>query len=278
MFIFEDRDFRNSYQRDPKEIDPERVLGFILKSEAEQARPSGKDVKFVELRGNEIRAREWGQGTQTVIQEPSGLGYTVATWLLYPFSLLGRFAEWNGGVERGRWPTPSSRLVRNLIDSINGMLAGIYPLVFGLIACAVVFVGARVFINSLITDQISSIRSIGDLQSFLYQIIASLLRLAAFAVGILMVFVSVLGVVANFLLLRASRRILYGLVTTYVAGPGAPEWATLRKNIIALPIPSTVKTLSFNLEEKERKDLIEGAERATLERLEEVLADGSHTA
>jgi hypothetical protein len=72
---------------------------------------------------------------------------------------------------------------------------------------------------------------------------------------------------ANRLLLRASRRVLYGLASTYVAGPGAPEWATLRRNIVALPIPTSVGTLSFDLHPDLRKKVIENARAATHEKV-----------
>ena len=87
------------------------------------------------------------------------------------------------------------------------------------------------------------------------------------AVPVLAVFASLLIVAANFFLLRVSRRILYSLVTTYVAGPGAPEWVAAKRNIIALPIPRSVTTLSFQMQAEERQGLIASARRATLTQL-----------
>jgi hypothetical protein len=99
-----------------------------------------------------------------------------------------------------------------------------------------------------------------------------LLTLLAVAIPVLVVFASLLGVVANFLLLRASRRILYSLVTTYVAGPGAHEWEVAQKrNVIALPIPRGVTTLSFDMLPKKRRALIESARLSTRAKLEKIL-------
>ena len=77
-----------------------------------------------------------------------------------------------------------------------------------------------------------------------------------------------LGILANWVLLPAARRILYGLVTTYVAGPGAPVWAVAeKKNIIALRIPPTVTTLSFDMAPEERNAVIASAREKTLAHL-----------
>lgn len=93
----------------------------------------------------------------------------------------------------------------------------------------------------------------------------------AVAVSVLLVFAGLLCVAANFILLRASRRILYGLVTTYVSGTGATEWATERRNIVALPIPPSVTTLSFDMPAKERQALIASARLTTLAKLNDIL-------
>jgi hypothetical protein len=100
------------------------------------------------------------------------------------------------------------------------------------------------------------------------------LVLIAVAVAVLVVFAGSLGVVANLVLLRASRRILYGLITTYVAGPGAAVWVRERRNIIALPVPPTVTTLSFKLQERDRRALIASARQVTLAKLTELLSGG----
>lgn len=150
MFIFEDNAFRKRYHCDPEEVDPGRVLGFLLKEEDEKVPPRGEDVEFVEaVPPSEFRAREWCQDSQTVVDEPSGLGSKVGAWMLYPFSLLGRLVDSYSEVEPGRWPAPRSRLARNLVHSVNGLLGGIHPGWLGLLACMVVVVGAWKVISFL---------------------------------------------------------------------------------------------------------------------------------
>jgi hypothetical protein len=142
MFVFEDSAFRKRYHRDPEEVDPGRVIGFLLKEEDDQVPPRGEDVEFVEaVPPSEFRAREWAKTVKTVVDKPSGLGSKVGAWMLYPLSFLGRLANSYSGSEPGRWPAPRSRLVRNLVDFVNGLIGGIHPGWLGLLVCMVVVLG-----------------------------------------------------------------------------------------------------------------------------------------
>jgi predicted acylesterase/phospholipase RssA len=276
MFIFEDSAFRKFYKREPVELGTEQILGFLLKRD-QPAAPRGEDIRFVrEVPASAFRAREWEEGNQKAVGEPAGLMSSVGAWLLYPFSLLGRVVEWNGGVERGRWPAPRSALARNLVQSVTGLLAGIHPPLFALLAWAVVAVGAWQVVSFLGIDQFNALRGADWTHPLSYVVRALMLVLVliAVAVAVLVVFAGSLGVVANLVLLRASRRILYGLITTYVAGPGAAVWVRERRNIIALPVPPTVTTLSFKLQERDRRALIASARQVTLAKLTELLSGG----
>jgi Patatin-like phospholipase len=276
IHIFEDKTFRKFHGREPEEIEPSHVLGFLLRKHEEQAPPRGKDVKFIEAGlAIDFKAREWSKDEKTEADARPGRGARIGAMALYPFSLLGRFVGWNAGVDRGRWPTPRSPAVRNLVTSVNGLLGGIYPPLFGALAFAVVAVGAWQVISFFGTDQVHALQATDwtDASSYASRPFAIILTLLAIAVTILIVFASLLGFMANFLLLRASRRILYGLVTTYVAGPGAPEWMADRRNIIALPIPPTVNTLSFKMTDETRKDLIKSGHQATSSKLKTLLAE-----
>ena len=276
MHIFEDKTFRKSHGREPEEIEPDHVLGFLLQEHEKPAPPRGEVVKFLEaVQFREFRAREWSGDRNTEADVRSGLGSKIGAMVLYPFSLLGRFVERNAGVDRGRWPPPRSPLVRNLVYSINGLLGGTYPPLFGALGFGVVVAGAWQVISFLGTDQLNALQATGwtDIWSYVTRLLAVTLTALAVAVVILLAFVSLLGFIANFLLLRAFRRILYGLVTTYVAGPGAPGWIAMRRNVIALPIPPTVKTLTFEMTAETRLDLITSAKQATFAKLKTLLSD-----
>ncbi|MGH7929705.1 MAG: patatin-like phospholipase family protein, partial [Candidatus Binatia bacterium] len=278
MHIFEDEAFRRFYGRVPEKIESACVLGFLLQEHEEQAGPHGGDVRFVDEESvGFVRAREWISDSKTEVDARPGLGSRIGALVLYPFSLLGRFVERNSKMEPGRWPTPRSPLARRLVQSIDGLLVGTYPPVLGVLGFGVVVVGAWQVISFLGIDQLNALQATdwSDLSSYARVPFALLLTLLAVAVAILVVFASLLGFVANFVLLRASRRILYGLVTTYVAGPGAPAWVAGKRNVIALPIPPTVTTLSFEMKAGTREDLIASAKQATLVKLRTLLPEQS---
>ena len=127
MFVFEDRAFRKHYHRVPESIEPNQILGFILAEGQEDPSPRGEHVAFVQATSvDQFHPREWLSDHGSTATEPHSWsrGARLGAWLLYPFALLARFLEWNGGMERGRWPNPRSPVARNLVLSINGLLGG----------------------------------------------------------------------------------------------------------------------------------------------------------
>jgi predicted acylesterase/phospholipase RssA len=277
MFIFEDECFREHYERTPSAIGTEDIVGFLL-DEGETAQITrGEDVAFAAQRGDTvIEAYEWTVSTTTNAAAKPALGARIAAWLLWPFAFLGRAVELNGHVERGRWPEPQSKLVRNLLSGFNGLFSGIYPLLFGLFAVFVVGLGAWQVITSLVQEQLRVWPSTDwtEPMSWFARPFSTVLALVFMIVAMLATFAAALGVLANRVLLRASRRLLYGLTSTYVAGPGAPEWATRRRNIVALPIPSSVGTLSFDLTPAVRRQVVDDAFSATREKVSKLIAAG----
>lgn len=276
MHVFEDEAFRRSYHRDPVAIDPARILGFVLHEGEAESQPHGEDVCFVEgVPKGQFNARERiPSRTKPIAASQTSLGLRLAAWALFPFSLLGRFAQWNGGVEAGRWPLPTSLASRNLLYSIDGLLGGLHAPLFGIMAIVIVGVGAWNVAEFLTIDQLRTSVATNWRDPIAYgpRALSVTLTALAVAVAILIAFATLLGVVANFVLLRAARRILYGLATTYVAGPGAPAWAVDQKdNIVALPIPQGVTTLAFELSTEQREATIAAAKRATITALHKVL-------
>lgn len=252
------------------------MLGFVLDEGGEQAPPRGEAVKFVEsVPFKEFRPREWSKNEHMASTPSSFLSKTLAA-LVYPFYLLGRLVEWNSGLERGRWPRSRSRFVNNLVQACDGLLGGFHPWLFALVPCVLVAIGAWQVGGSLATEQFNAIFTTDWTHPIAYvdRPFSLLFALLVVALAILTLFATALGVFASSFLLRASRRILYGLVTTYVAGSGAPHWVIQeKKNIVALPIPEEVGALSFDMGDTQRQGLIDSAERATLEKLSTVLEE-----
>ena len=270
MFIFEDSEFRSLYRRDPHVIGPENVIGFLLDEGEAAPVTGGDDVAFASQRADTVLAAyEWTAPQAAAPATEPALGERIAAWLLWPFALLGRAVELNGRVERGRWPEPGSKLVRNLVHGFNGLFSGMYPLLFAALAVFVVGLGAWQIINSLVQEQLRvwPATDWSEPMSWVARPAATALALIAIFLVTLATFAAALGVLANRLLLRASRRLLFGLASTYVAGPGSPEWAKKRRNVVALPIPPNVGTLSFDLDPDLRKQVIADARAATHEKV-----------
>jgi predicted acylesterase/phospholipase RssA len=266
MFVFEDSCFRELYGRDPRVIGSDDVIGFLLDEGEAAPITGGDDVVFASQRDDTVLAAyEWTAPKAAAPATEPALGERVAAWLLWPFAFLGRAVELNGRVERGRWAEPQSTLVRNLVHGFNGLFSGMYPLLFGAVAVFAVGLGAWQIIDFLVRDQLRVWPTTDWTQpmSWVLRPGAAALVLIPILVVTLATFAAALGVLANRLLLRASRRLLFGLASTYVAGPGAPQWATLRPNIVALPIPPSVGTLSFDLVPELRRKVIDDAHAAT---------------
>lgn len=274
MFIFSDSAFRAEYQRSPAKLDDRNVLGFLLKDTDERPPPKGSEVRFAPRDAPiDLRAREWYVDTQAPRESSSDKWNRALAWTLAPFALLGRSVEWNSGMEPGRWPKPRSQLVRNLVDCLSGVLGGLYPPVFGMIALLLITTFGITHVENSINGILFELRSSDwtTLEDYMMLPVKVLWVLLVSALVILIVLASALGILGNFFLLRSTRRLLYGLVTTYIAGPGAPAWAEGRENVIALPIPRGITTLSFGMLPEERIRLIAGAREATLHKLNKLL-------
>ena len=276
MYIFEDKTFREFYGRTPVELEPARILGFVLQEHQEQLPPRASKVRFVDpVPAGQFRVREWSSGSKTDTDVSLGFGSRIVAGVLYPFSLLGRFVDRNTGVDRGRWPTPRSPLARRLVQSINGLLGGTSAPLLGVVGFVIVAIGAWQVITFFAIDQLNALRATdwSEFGSYVVRPLSMALTLLAVAISILVVFASLVGFATNYLLLRISRRVAYGLVTTYVAGPGSPKWVTSKGNIIALPIPPGLTTLSFAIPPESRRNAIASAKQATLTRLRTLLHD-----
>jgi hypothetical protein len=281
MYVFEDDAFREYYEREPRKIESREILGFILDESEGRVPPRGETVKFVEeVEADKFIAKEWSNNKPEEVNVPGNLASRIGAWLLLPFYLLGKLIGKNSGVERGRWPTPRSKWALHLVHSLDGFLGGIHPYIFGGIAFGVVTFGAWKAARWIVNEQLVTIatRDFSEPITYAALLINLLLAGSILAVTILLPYVALLGVAANYILLRSSRRVLYGLVMTFVAGSGAPAWAVEKGNIVFLPIPPNIKTLSFKMKLTEREKLIEMAREKTLEKLAEVLPQRSQTA
>jgi hypothetical protein len=97
-----------------------------------------------------------------------------------------------------------------------------------------------------------------------------------FGVFLLLLPVVMLGVAVlfavNFVLHRATRHTLIGLARTYIEVSGVPPWVRARDNVITLPIPQGVVTLSFALSDVQIDKTISLARERTRIEVRRILA------
>lgn len=272
-FVFEDSEFREAYKREPRQIPAQEIILFLLKETDEEDPPRGEGIHFVATGSVSLSAREWKEAAKPEVTQ-KGLPPRIAAIVTWPIGALGRLVGWNGGMERGRWPLPPAGPARNLLYGVDGLFGGIYPIFFGLAACAVSVLGAIGLVTFFVEDQRGAIDATDwtNVEDVLGRVFVLALVAMLCAVAVLMVFVTTIGVLLNFLLLRTFRRVGYGLMTTYAAGPGAPDWISRRHNVISLPIPPEVTTLSFEMPQEDKRRLLDDAHDETTRRLREIQA------
>jgi predicted acylesterase/phospholipase RssA len=266
IFVFEDAAFRTRHERTPVVINQDEIVGFLLDEGENRSVTRGEDVRFASQRGDVlVRAKEWLPTPPPVDSAPTPIGSRIAAALLWPFGMLGRLVEFNGAVEAGRWPRPRQPLVRHLVSALNGLFSGIHFPVIGFAALSAVALGSWTILKALGSEQLRvwPATDWSEAMAWFVRPVSTLVATVVALVVILTTFAATLGVLANYVLLRSTRRIIYGLASTYVAGPGAPEWATLRSNIVGLPIPPGVGALSFDLPVEVRRRLVKDAWKVT---------------
>jgi hypothetical protein len=84
---------------------------------------------------------------------------------------------------------------------------------------------------------------------------------------------ALVGITAGSLLLRPARRVLYGLVTTYVAAAGARPWESQRPNVIELRIDPRIGEVNFDVARKLHEEVMQRARMTTAKRLQEILTN-----
>ncbi|MFN0281225.1 MAG: patatin-like phospholipase family protein [Kineosporiaceae bacterium] len=274
IHVFEDPWFRRHYMRDPEHVPQERIIGFVLVEQEDRPPPRGDEVRFEDAGATtSLRPAEWAKPpNQDSRPGRLGWGQRLTSAALWPLAVLGTAIDLNGGPGRGRWPTPRSLVVRRIVAAVDGLLGGVYPLLFAVFGMAVVVLGAWRSASWLGRDLIRATAAADWSQAADYVLrpFIIMLGLLFLAVSVLVSFAALLGFTANTVLLGAARSVAYGVLTTYVAGPGAPPWALARPNVVSLPVPAGLTTLSFAAPESlvlEATHRAEAATRAALDGL-----------
>jgi hypothetical protein len=290
MFVFASPSFRQSVDR-PRAIAEDYLVGYILDEGEVVESGDFKRAAFVDI-NSAPDALEWHRPMRGAAKRPSGLAVLLGRGtrvLLLPITLVLAFWAWlsqgKAPAWRGRWPTPKNAVMRWLVERLSDSLSGLHSGWVAAVAAGGIVVGSIFSIHWLIVHflvlRIDELRfdlathAVGDSVSLLVQIVLSGLGI----IGIVIVAVlSLAALAANWVLLGPARQILYGVATTYVAGPGAPAWigaASDVEHVIRLPIPMTLTTLAFDRTIPEVGEAVAravvDAETVTRTRLAEIL-------
>lgn len=293
MFVFEDAAYQqwqdaavDSHPRSdvPTSARPtyDCVVGFMLDEAGASAlaAPVYERATFAPpgmQPDRELPAREW-VGATPASESPQRswlgrLGALLLDVLFWPIRLAQWISQHTAGLPRGRWPTPRNRLARAAANVVDGVMVAFHPWYLRLIGMLLVFIGtwqavkaaSGVFFVDLIESGFTSVPAWSG-AVFGVAVLASIVLLASAVLAFLATtaFVTV-----------AVRTLAFGVARTYFAGPGAPPWAKRWPNVIALPIPPGLSTLTFSADKDTQVTAVEGARAAVLAELPAILASPS---
>lgn len=263
-FVFADSSFRLAQGRSA--IVPEDyVVGFLLDEGAPDAGTPDILTSRFAPRGSEPTPREWHAAPPTDEDAPLSpspvrrLGGLALLVLSSPFWLLLRFGSWVAlGRSRawvGRLP-PTKGPFKRVVRTLDDVLSSLHTAWIAGVVMVVILVGTVVsihwFITSFLWLRVDEIRLDLLFDEGWFSVARELVQVALVSVCLVLVLATVLlalaALLANYLALGASRQVLYGLVRTYAAGPGAPAWAGTAPDdhVVRLPIPKALTTMSFD--------------------------------
>lgn len=279
-FVYTDHNFRKLYER-TEEISQDSIIGFILdesrsfQNDDDQYR-EGKASKI--LRGSHIKFSDavkenpWEKRSLRISRHEKSNSETQPWLHFHVFRLLARLISKLGEVASGaraeelspdRWPEPSSSFHKHLVESISGVFHGLTG-EFSVIATLFVVISMLYMFGSITVFAFPWWWSTlpfsfwGVFVKFFLLVLwgTFFLSILLFAEAVFLLFMT-----ARFLD-QPLRRIGYGLVTTYVAGSGAPEWTCTDPRIVSLPVAG-VGTTDFDLAPDAMIELIGRAEKET---------------
>jgi Patatin-like phospholipase len=258
MFVFRDRSFRVALGR-PEEIAEDYVVGYLLE-ETGEGDLDFKGSSFVGL-SDEADPREWHRisGKERVTRSgPARFARTLAVIVFSPLWLLLRLGAWlslgKSRVWKGRWP-PVSGAAGGLLRVVDDALSALHSAWLAGVAALAVVGGSIASIYWLVTsflllrlDEIRFDVAFGEWSSALMEILQLVLVTVVIGLIATTMVLTLLALALNYLVLGPSRQVLYGILRTYAAGPGAPAWAGRAQDdyVARLPIPKALTTLSFD--------------------------------
>ena len=283
-FVYTDRNFQELYKR-TGEVSPDSIIGFVLDEsrsfdntddEYREAKASkllsGPDIKF----SDSVKVNPWEKRpVRTSCREKatSGSQPGILSWLGWLLAMLGKAVSDAQAKQDSpdRWPEPGTLFYKHIVEHFSGLLqrftGPVALLVTLFIAFSTLFMFWRVttIVFPWWWSTLPWLSVWGVVVKFIFAFLWGMIFLAILLIveGVCVLFL------AASLLNHPLRHIGYGLVTTYVAGSGAPEWTCTDKRVVSLPVAG-VGTTDFDMKPETKTKLIERAEKETHDKLTEL--------
>lgn len=177
--------------------------------------------------------------------------------------MSGRHEGGVGFLGNLRCPKSRSEATQELMEFLNASLSAIASPFYGGVSIVLIAGSVSYGLYTVWTQTIAMFLADSELTSWLW--LSALVLLAALSiVTTVVLFVVISLAIAAHLLQSPVRRVLFGLVSTYVNSSGAPEWYREHPAIVFLPVGG-IGTVQFDLADDVRSQVESHATAVTLE-------------
>lgn len=257
---------RSDLYRDAAFLPPfsqwQSLVGAIVRSED---KPLPNDI---EPKRRRFRPQRDEPRTGAKLAWALGTPLRLLLWPVWKVLLdwMPAFLLWNGGGVRGNWPKPKHPVFRSLVGWFDAVMAGTRPwgmFLGGSLAVSLcIGVGAYSVawrpLAQRINDMVAGNVDMGGVIGLVFGVLWSLVPIYAW-MTIMMVFL------VGWLVHRTLQITGYGLVKTFLQGPGAPIWVGTDTNdhVVRLSVPPEITTLEVSNDSGKIAAALEAAREAT---------------
>lgn len=236
----------------------------------------------VEVKRRTFRPRRDEPTPRAKLARALGMPLRLLLWPVWTVLLdwIPAFLLWNAGGLRGNWPKPKDPVLRSIVGWFDSVMASTRPLgVFvggslAVSACMGVgayFVAWRPLAQS-VSDIVAGNVSGGRVIGLIFLLLWSLVPIYA-CMTIMMLFL------VGWLVHGTLQITGYGLVKTFLQGPGAPAWVGADSNdrVVRLSVPPEITTLEVTSDRDKVAASLEAAREATRTVLRTLAFPVTHT-
>lgn len=296
IFVFKDRAFRK-YIQHPDADPPEKIIGFLLKTEKRHPDSNFKEASFrTAIESDSSDKKIVYEGLHKFYDSKDATVFSKKAWknpltslFALVFWVIGLIARVLDGAFKGskklRWSRTSKPMVNYFVDALNGIMGFVSSPIVLIFLIPAFIVGVKDYAVTqygILQSSISCFENITSTEfsnwffdCFWNQVSPPFFKLLAIVV---LGFVGIILMLVNAVALTPIRRLLYGLGKTYVSGSFVTPWVEEMEEVISLEIPDDLEVLSFEMDNDLRAKAIQLAQEKTKKELATLLANWNETA